>query len=237
MAPPVVLVAQTEDEKDKMIAKLTADHLEDERKMQAQEEEKKKMEAKLAAQEKEIPATPGPVVKAIIGAMDEDHMEKAKKAIKAAIAQEEDETKKANLEKDLKAMEEIFETGNGVNTNAQTTETTEKEKEQTAVIAALSAKVGKPIVNEILIAKTKAGATEDQIKEENKRLTALTLPELEKEYKSQEVFIKQALSAGEIVEDEAALTAKFEQEFDFNGVNGLTAKTTNIDEILEASSQ
>jgi len=236
--PPVFLVAQTEEDKDKMMASLKSQHEEDEKKMHAMDEEHEKMESRLKAQEKEIPATPGPVVKAIIAAMDEEHMENAKKAIKAAIAQEEDETKKANLEKDLKAMEEIFDTGNGTNTNAMRHGQEDKEKkEETAVIAALTAKVTKPIINEILTAKVNAGATEDHIKEETKRLAAMSLPQVEQEYKSQEVFIKQALQGKQIEEDAEQLTAGFEKTFDFNGINGLTAKTVNVDEVLEGVQQ
>ncbi len=232
MAPPTVLIANDE-EKDKEIAKLKAQHEDDEKKITAMDEEHEKMEAKLKAQVKEIPATPGPVVKAIIAQMNEDDMEKAKKAIRAAMDEEHDEAKRAEMEEDLKALEEVFETGNGVNTNAQETE---EEKEKTAVIAALTAKVAKPIINEILTAKTNAGATEDQIKEETKRLTKMTLPQVEAEYKTQEIFIKQALAAA-IEQDSEALSASFEKEFEFNGVNGLTAKVTDIDEILEQVTQ
>jgi len=235
MAPPIVLVAQTEEEKDKEMAKLKAQHEEDEKKAKAMDEEHEKMEAKLKAQVKEIPATPGPVVKAILAGMDEEDMEKAKKAIKHAMDEEHDENKRAVMEEDLKALEQVFDTGNGVNTNAQ--ENNEKEEEQKAVIAALTAKVARPIINEILTAKTNAGATENQIKEETKRLTAMTLPQVEAEYKSQEVFIKQALVATAIEEDAEALTAGFEKEFEFNGVNGLTAKVIDVDEILEQITQ
>jgi len=91
--PPVFLVAQTEEEKDKMIANLKAQHEDDEKKAKAMDEEHEKMESRLKAQKEEIPAIPGPVVKAIIATMDEDEMEKAKTAIKAAIAQEDDEEK------------------------------------------------------------------------------------------------------------------------------------------------
>ena len=234
MAPPLVLVAQTDEEKDKEIAKLKAQNEEYEKKAKAMDEEHEKMEAKLNAQVKEIPATPGPVVKAIISAMDEDDMEKAKKAIKAAMDEEHDEAKKAAMEEDLKAMEQVFNTGNGVNTNAMRHgQEDDEEKEKTAVIAALTAKVAKPIINEILTAKTNAGATEDQIKEETKRLTAMTLPQVEAEYKTQEIFIKQALAATAIEEDAEALSARFEKTFEFNGVNGLTAKAVDVDELLE----
>ena len=117
MTGPTVLIANDE-EKDKEIAKLKAQHEEDEKKAKAMDEDHEKMEAKLKAQVKEIPATPGPVVKAIIGGMDEDDMEKAKKAIKTAMDEEHDEAKKSAMEEDLKAMEQVFDTGNGVNTNA-----------------------------------------------------------------------------------------------------------------------
>lgn len=237
MGPPTILIANDE-EKDKEIAKLKAQHEDDEKKMTAMDEEHEKMEAKLNAQVKEIPATPGPVVKAIIAGMDEDDMEKAKKAIKAAMDEEHDEAKHAEMEKDLKALEEVFETGNGVNTNAiRHAQEDDDKKEQTAVIAALTAKVARPIINEILTAKTNAGATEKQIKEETKRLIAMTLPEVEVEYKVNEVFIKQALAATAIEEDAEALSASFEKEFEFNGVNGLTAKVTDIDAILEQVTQ
>jgi len=236
MVPPVVLVAQTEEEKDKMIANLKAQHEEDEKKAKAMDEEHEKMESRLKAQKEEIPATPGPVVKAIIATMDEDDMEKAKKAIRHAQDEEKDENTKAAIQKAMAALEEIFDTGNGTNTNARHAQDEEKEKEKTAVIAALTAKVAKPIINEILTAKVNAGASEKQIKEETKRLAAMSLPQVEAEYKSQEVFIKQALQASAIEQSEEALTAGFEKTFDFNGA-GLTAKETNIDEILEGASQ
>jgi len=237
MTGPTVLIANDE-EKDKEIAKLKAQHEDDEKKMTAMDEEHEKMESKLKAQVKEIPATPGPIVKAIIAQMNEDDMEKAKKAIKAAMDEEHDEAKRAEMEKDLKALEEVFETGNGVNTNAiRHAQEDDDKKEQTAVIAALTAKVAKPIINEILTAKTNAGATEDQIKEETKRLTAMTLPQVEAEYKTQEIFIKQALAATAIEQDAEALSASFEKEFEFNGVNGLTAKVIDVDEILEQVTQ
>ena len=237
MTGPTILIANDE-EKDKEIAKLKAQNEEYEKKAKAMDEEHEKMEAKLNAQVKEIPATPGPVVKAIISAMDEDDMEKAKKAIKAAMDEEHDEAKKAAMEEDLKAMEQVFNTGNGVNTNAMRHgQEDDEEKEKTAVIAALTAKVAKPIINEILTAKTNAGATEDQIKEETKRLTAMTLPQVEAEYKTQEIFIKQALAATAIEEDTEALSASFEKTFEFNGVNGLTAKVIDVDEILEQITQ
>ena len=105
------------------------------------------------------------------------------------------------------------------------------------MIAALTAKVAKPIINEILTAKTNAGATEDQIKKDTKRLTTMTLPQVEAEYKSQEIFIKQALAATAIEEDAEALSASFEKTFEFNGVNGLPAKVINVDEILEQITQ
>lgn len=233
MAPPKILIAQDED-KDKEIAKLKAQHDEDEKKMTAMDEDHEKMESKLKAQKEEIPATPGPVVTAIIAQMDEDDMEKAKTAIKHAIDEEDDKTKKANLEDELKAMEEVFETGNGVNTNAvRHGQEEDEKKEQTAVIAALTAKVTKPIINEILTAKVKAGASEKLITEETKRLTAMSLTAVEAEFKSNEVFIKQALTAEAIAENAEALTAGFEKEFDFNGINGLTAKSLDVDEILE----
>jgi len=238
MAPPKILIAQNDEEKDKEIAKLKAQVEEDEKKMDAQEDEKKELESKLKGQKEEIPATPGPVVKAIIAQMDEEDMEKAKKAIRHAQDEEPDENKKARFDEELKALEEIFDTGNGVNTNAtRNAQEEDEKKEQTAVIAALTAKVTKPIINEILTAKVKAGATEEQITEETKRLTGMTLPQVEAEYKSQEVFIKQALTADAIAQDGEALQAGFEKEFEFNGVNGLTAKSLDVDEILEQISQ
>ncbi len=238
MTGPTVLIANDE-EKDKEIAKLKGQHEDDEKKMTAMDEEHEKMEAKLNAQVKEIPATPGPVVKAIIAQMNEDDMEKAKKDIKAAMDEEHDEAKKAAMEEDLKAMEQVFDTGNGVNTNAMRhgQEDDDKEKEKTAVIAALTAEISPQFINKILTAKTKAGATEEEIKKETKRLTAMSLPTLKEEYKNQEIYIKQALTATAIEEDAEALTASFEKEFEFNGVNGLTAKVTDIDAILEQVTQ
>ncbi len=231
MKSPVVLVAQDED-KDKEIAKLQSQNEEYEKKAKAMHEEHEKMEAKLNAMDMppEVPATPGPVVKAIFAQMDEEERKQARIEAETAVAQEKDEEKKAVMQK---AMEEIFETGNGVNTNAQNKD----EEEKTAVIAALTAKVAKPIINEILTAKTKAGATEEQITKETKRLTAMTLPQIEKEYESQEIFIKQALSASEVEQSSESLTASFEKSFEFNGVSPLTASAVDIDAALEAAIQ
>jgi len=228
---PVVLVAQDED-KDKEIAKLQSMNDEHEKKAKAMHEEHEKMAAQIKAMDMppEVPATPGPVVKAIFAQMDEEERKQARIEAETAVAQEKDEEKKAVMQK---AMEDIFETGNGVNTNAQNKD----EEEKTAVIAALTAKVAKPIINEILTAKTKAGATEEHIKEETKRLVAMTLPQVEAEYKSQEVFIKQSLSASEIAESNESLIASSEKGFEFNGVSPLTASAVDIDAALEAATQ
>jgi len=229
--PSTILIA-TDDDKDKEIARLKAQNEEDEKKMKAINDEKEKMEARLNSQEKEIPATPGPVVKAIIATMDEDKIEEAKKAIRHAIDEEDDESKKAEMEKELKALEEIFDTGNGVNTNAQETE---KEKEKDAVIASLTAKVSEPIIKQILTAKQISGATEEETKTEQTRLTALTFPKLEEEYKSQKIFINQALKASEQFDETKALAASVENAFEFNGTQGmaLVGKSINIDEAIE----
>jgi len=129
MAPKYVLIAGTEKDKE-VVANLEKENDELKSKLKANDEqhEKEKLEAADSYQE------PGPVVKAIIAAMDEDHKEDAKARIAKliAIAQEEDEEKKAKL---IKAQKDIFETGNGTNTNAKSAMDEEKEEEQTAVIA------------------------------------------------------------------------------------------------------
>ncbi len=206
-----ILIATTDEDKDTQIAKLKATLEEEQKARKALDEEKEKVEAKLKATE------------------DEDKMEHAKKAIKAALDEEEDETKKASL---MKAME-VFDTGNGVNTNA-TDNTTEEEKEQTAVIATLSAKVAEPIITKILTAKAIAGIGEKEIDEERTRLSALSLPALEKEFKSQEVFINNTLSANQDSSDTSSLVASVENSFEFNGIqNGpLIGKTVSLDVAL-----
>jgi len=233
MTPPVVLVAQDED-KDKEIAKLKAQHEEDEKKAKADHEEMEKMKARIATDlPPEKPATPGPVVKAIFAQMDEEERKQARIEAETAVAQEDDPEKKAAMQK---AMEEIFDTGNGVNTNARKSNL-EDEEEKTATLKALTAKVARPIINEILTAKTKAGATEEEIAAETKRLTAMTLPQIEQEYKNQEIFIKQSLVASDTVESSEALTARYEKSFEFNGVTPLTANAIDIDAALEAATQ
>jgi len=225
MAPPTVIVANDDDLKNEN-AKLKAQHEEDEKTAKANDDEKKDLEAKLKANLDERIQEPGPVVKAIIAGMDEDHKKDAKARIAKLIAEEDDPEKKEAMKK---ANEEIFDTGNGENTNAQT----EEEKEKTAVIASLSAKVSEPIINKILTAKTKAGASESEIAEEQKRLTAMTLPAIEKEFESNKIFINQQLTATQVNEGVEALTAAEETKFDFNGVNGaLVGKAVDIDAIV-----
>ena len=231
MGNPTVIVANDEDLKNEN-AKLKAMHEEDEKKAKTAMDDHEKEVAKLKANLDDRIAEPGPVVKAIIATMDEDKMEEAKKAIRHAIDEEDNETKKAEMEKELKALEEIFETGNGVNTNAQDME---KEKEKDAVIASLTAKVSQPIIKKILTAKQISGATEEDLKTEQKRLTALTFPKLQEEYESQEIFINQALKASVEFDETKALVASVENAFEFNGAQGmaLVGKSINLDEAIE----
>jgi len=226
MPPKYVLIAGTDKDKE-MVADLEKEKDELTSKLKAMDEEHKKEMAKLKGTDSF--QNPGPVVKAIVAGMDEDHKEEAKKAamdeIEKTADMDEDEKTKAK-----KALEEIFDTGNGVNTNANHLE---EEKETAAVIATLSAKVSEPLIKKILTAKTKAGATEDEINADLKRLAAMTLPQIEKEFESNKIFINQSLSAETIVDSEAALVAANEKGFDFNGVNGpLTGKATDIDAII-----
>ncbi len=214
MPPKQILIASTDEEKDKQIANLKAELDEEKTTAKKANEEYEKMEASLKA------------------ITDEDKMESAKKAIKAALDEEEDETKKAKIASVMKAMS-VFETGNGVNTNANETE---KEKEQTAVIASLTAKAALPIITKMLTARKIAGADEKALDEERTRLSALTYPALEAEFKTQEIFINSSLSARHIEDNQTELTAALEKEFEFNGETGsLVGKTFDLDEALEAA--
>lgn len=206
-----ILIATTDEDKDTQIAKLKATLEEEQKARKAVEEEKEKVDARLKATE------------------DEDKNEQAKKAIKAAIEDEEDETKKASM---MKAMA-VFDTGNGVNTNA-VDNTTEEEKEQTAVIATLTAKAAKPIIDKILTAKSILGAGEKDLADEKTRLEEMSLTAIEKEFKSNEIFINQTLQANQESQNDTALVASVENSFEFNGItNGpLVGKTVSLDEAL-----
>jgi len=227
MAPPTVLVATSEDDKNE-IAKLKANLEEKEQEAKKANHEKEDLEAKLKAADSF--QEPGPVVKAIVAGMDEDHKEDAKARIAKLIAQEEDEEKKAKL---VKAQKEIFDTGNGTNTNARYGEHDEHEKEQTAVIATLTAKYIQPLIAKILQAKAIAGASSASLEAEAKVLSAMKLPEFEALYANQEIFINQAIESQDAVEQTALSAKTIESTFEFNGA-GLIGKTVNIDECREA---
>jgi len=224
-----VLIANDED-KDKQIAKLEAACEDYEKAKKAMDEDHEKEVAKLKADLDDRIAEPGPVVKAIMAGMDDDKKEEAKKAAMDEIektAMDDEHKKEAK-----KAMEEIFDTGNGTNTNAMHND--HEKEEAKAVIASLSAKVSEPIINKILTAKTQAGATEDEIATEQKKLSAMTLPQIEKEFESNKIFINQQLTASQVNEGVESLTAAEEKGFDFNGINGpLTGKATDIDAIID----
>jgi len=139
-----------------------------------------------------------------------------------------------------KANEEIFDTGNGVNTNAN--HETEKEKEQSAVIASLTADAAKPLIAKILIAKKYNGADEKALKAIEEKLSKLDYTALKATFDNEEIYINKALSAGTIPNEVTqsteiqALVAQWEETIPFNGVvNGvaLTGKSVNIDEALE----
>jgi len=238
--PSYVLIAGTEEDK-KEVAKLQANLEEEKQNAKKANDEKDELEAKLKAALEVKETTPGPVVKAIIAAMDDDHKEDAKARIAKLIAQEEDEEKKAALKK---ANEDIFDTGNGVNTNAN--DETEKEKEQTAVIATLTADASKPLIAKILIAKKYNGADEKALKATEEKLTKLNYTALKATFENEEIYIKKALAAA-IIPNEVtqsseiqALVAQYEGTIPFNGIGdgfALTGKAVNIDEALEAAAQ
>jgi len=233
MAPPTVLIAQNDEEKDKQIAKLKTACEDYEKKAKAMDEEHEKMEAKLAAQDPNTFQEPGPVVKAIIAGMDEDHKEDAKARIAKLIAQEDDEEKKASL---IKAQKEIFDTGNGVNTNAKSAMDEEHDKEQTATLAKLSAHYTKPLIAKILQAKAIAGASSASLEAEEKVLSAMKLPDFEALYANQEIFINQAIESQDAAIDSALSAKTIEAGFDFNGAS-LIGKTVDIDAAREAVNQ
>ncbi len=221
MAPPTILVAQ-EDDKEK-VAKLEAACDDLKSKMKAMDEDHKEEVAKLKAADSF--QEPGPKVTAAIIA-----------SLKKAMDEEKEETAKAKIATAIKAMEDVYETGNGVNTNANDKDDLhamdEEHKEQSAVIATLTAKYVKPLIAKILQAKQIAGATSEQLAADQKALSAMKLPEFEALYASQEVFINQALKAN-ADEHTEALFAKIESDFDFNG-SALTGKAIDVDAAREA---
>ena len=222
MAPKYVLIAGTDKDKE-VVANLEKENEELKSKLKATEDEKEKLEAADSYQE------PGPVVKAIVAAMDEEHEKEAKASIAKLIANEDDPEKKAKL---VKAMEDVFETGNGTNTNAK--EDDPEKEEQTAVIATLTAKYIQPLIAKILQAKALAGASSASLEAEQKVLSAMKLPEFEALYASQEVFINQALAAQSIDGVEALSAKTIESTFVFNGAS-LIGKTVDVDAAREAA--
>lgn len=206
--PKYVLIAGTEEDK-KEVAKLQAELEEEKKARTAAEDKEKDVTAKLSAME------------------DEDKVENAKKAIKAAFDDEKDEKVKATL----KTAMEVFDTGNGVNTNAKKAET-EDEKEKTAAIATLTAAAGKPLITKILKAKEIAGATESALKAETEKLNKLPFSALQAVYDSQEIFINKTLTAAYKVHDEQALVAAIESQVPFNGEFALTGKSIDLDEAM-----
>lgn len=221
MAPPTVLIAQNDEEKT---AKLQAECDDLKSKLKAMDEDHKDEVAKLKAADSY--QEPGPEVHAKLIA-----------SLKKAMDDMDEKEAKGKMAKAIKAMEEVFDTGNGVNTNAMSDEDDlhamdEEKKEQSAVIATLTAKYVKPLIAKILQAKQIAGATSEQLAADQKALSAMKLPEFEALYASQEVFINQALKA-QAVEHTESLFAKVESEFEFNG-SALTGKTIDIDAAREA---
>jgi hypothetical protein len=223
MAPPTILVATTDEEKDAKIAKLQTACDDYEKAKVAMDEDKKDLEAKLKAADSY--QEPGPEVHAKLIA-----------SLKKAMDDEKETDAKARIARAIKAVEEVFDTGNGVNTNAMTDEddlhAQEEKKEETAVIASLTAKYVKPLIAKILQAKQIAGATSEQLAAEQKVLSAMKLPAFEAHYASQEIFIEQALKA-QAVEHTESLFAKIESDFEFNG-SALVGKTIDIDAAREA---
>lgn len=224
--PPSHILIGTDEDKDKVIAKLKANLEEEEKNAKKAMDEKEHMEAKLKALEE---TTPGPVVKAMSAGMDEDHKEEAKKALLKAADDEDNPFKKASL---VKAAEDIFDKGNGTNTNSAKV-AQDEEEEKTATMKALTARAAEPTIKKMLSARQVMGADPDDLAIEKKRLSALTLTQLDSEYKSQEIFITQALQASVIVETpEHALTAGMEKEMPFNGAGALTGKTIDLDAVI-----
>ena len=193
--------------------------------------------------------------KAIIAGMsDEDSaMSKGMKGM--------DDDMKQKIAKVMKAMEKTFDQDKSMDAAAEiagiltepSTKVTEESKAKTAqliaTITTLENKAKLPIINKILTAKTLTGASEDIIKADNVRLTAMSLSDIESEYAVSNVFIEKALSAktapAQINTDtsaaQAALNASVQQEhtFDFNGVSNqmgaLTGKEIDIDSIMEGT--
>jgi len=187
--PPSHILIGTDEDKDKVIAKLKANLEEEEKKAKKAQDEKKDLEAKIATTVEH--PEPGPVVKAI-AAMDEDHKEEAKKALLKAANDEDDPIKKASLKK---AAEDIFDKGNGVNTNtAKSAQDEEEKKQDAATMKALTARAAEPTINKMLSAREIMGAKPEELEIEKKRLSALTLPQLDSEYKSQEIYITSSRS-------------------------------------------
>lgn len=212
--PKYVLIAGTEEDKD-MVAKLKANLEDKEKEAKKANDDKEKVEARLKAIE------------------EEDKVEHAKKAIKAVL--DDEDSSDEDKVKAKKAMTDIFDTGNGTNTNAQETD---KEKEQTAVIASLTADASKPLITKILIAQKYNGADEKSLKTTKEQLEKLDYSSLKGRFESDKIYINKALSAKSISQTGESLEAKIESDLDFNGGEGfsLTGKTIDLDEAMGHSS-
>ena len=223
---------------------------EEEKNMKAMEEELKDAKAKIAGLEKansdnisvpaDNPRQLHSIFKAIIAGMEDDKSEMAK-----GMKGMEDEEKEV-VARVMKAMENVFDQGNGTNRQVAkilgepATKVTEAQAQTAATIASLESKYKAPIINKILTAKTLSGSTEAEIKDETSRLTNLSLIALESEYNASKVFIEKALSADTSVptsptQEQSTLVGSQESTFDFNGVqssNALVGNTVSLDKIL-----
>lgn len=210
---PTILIATDEELKDQN-AKLKANLEEEQKARKALEDKDKETSAKLKAID------------------EEDKVEHAKKAIKAAAEEEDDPVKKAAL---MKATE-IFETQKSGITVDDELKATKEEEEKTAVIASLTADASKPLIAGILKAQLVAGATPEALKATKETLAKLSYTALKATYASQEVYINKALSAKTIETSEEALTAAVEAGIDFNGESfSLTGKIVNLDDAMGRS--
>jgi hypothetical protein len=244
-----ILTAQDEthddDDDKKKIASL-------QKAMDEKEHELKDAKAKIAKLEADhVPDPHPPVVRdlkskleaIITTAMDTEHHAKH--------ASDDDDDDDDHVAKAVKAIMEVFDRGAGTPVGNPTefetspkTGTVQGEpatkvveaKTANALIAQLQNRIAQPIIEKILTAKTLKGASEGAIKADEKRLNQMSLTAIEHEYKQNQVFIEDALTANQEDLENKALIARTESKFDFNGVSAqsaLTGNTFSIDKALK----
>lgn len=114
----------------------------------------------------------------------------------------------------------------------------ESKKVQDAKIAKLEGRISQDYISKILTAKKIQGFSEEELKAENTRLTAMALEAVESEYKNNERHITSLIAKSQEQENQSAMFAREEQAFPFNGGDSaLTGKAISIDSILSGGKQ